>query len=226
MAAGTPDVRAHSFGLSPFAELEAGTPVLDTDEGEELAKHFSSISLILGQNLDVGQGSLYITSRRIIWVGGAEKSYAADFQHINMHAISTDQSAFQRPCIYMQMEPSTSEFDEDAVADDDVDDEETPEVRLVLCDCAALNPDPGQEGDDEDAEFYYDEDEVLAGAGGESRAAMLDHYDSLLQMPRADDLDELLAEDPERFEDADEEEGDAEEDGYPNNVPHPTRPEQ
>ncbi len=63
MAAGTPDVRAHSFGLSPHAELEAGTPVLDTDEGEELASHFSSISLILGQNLDVGQGSLYITTR-------------------------------------------------------------------------------------------------------------------------------------------------------------------
>ncbi len=46
-------------------------------------------------------------------------------------------------------------------------------------------------GDDEDAEFFYDEDEVLAGAGGDSRAAMLDHYDSLLQMPRADDLDEV-----------------------------------
>ncbi len=46
-------------------------------------------------------------------------------------------------------------------------------------------------GDDEDAEFFYDEDEVLAGADSGSRAAMLDHYDSLLQMPRADDLDEV-----------------------------------
>ena len=84
-----------------------------------------------------------LSCRRIIWVGGAEKSYAADFQHINMHAISTDQSAFQRPCIYMQMEPSTSEFDEDAVADDDVDDEQTPEVRLVPSDasiCASNQP--------------------------------------------------------------------------------------
>lgn len=81
--------------------------------------------------------------RRIIWVGGAEKSYAADFQHINMHAISTDQSAFQRPCIYMQMEPSTSEFDEEAGGDDDLDGEETPEVRLVPSDasaCASKQP--------------------------------------------------------------------------------------
>ena len=45
--------------------------------------------------------------------------------------------------------------------------------------------------DEEDAEFYYDEEEVLAGADPEERAAMLDHYDSLLHMPRADDLDEV-----------------------------------
>lgn len=49
--------------------------------------------------------------------------------------------------------------------------------------------------DDEDAEFFYDEEEVLAGAEGDAsaRAAMLDHYDSLLQMPRADELDEVGA---------------------------------
>ncbi len=31
----------------------------------------------------------------------------------------------------------------------------------------------------------------MAGAQGEQRAAMLDHYDSLLQMPRASELDEV-----------------------------------
>lgn len=46
-------------------------------------------------------------------------------------------------------------------------------------------------GDEEDAEFFYNEEEVLAGAGGDARAAMLDHYDSLLQLPSADDLDEV-----------------------------------
>ena len=39
--------------------------------------------------------------------------------------------------------------------------------------------------------MFYDEDEVLAGSGAETRAAMLDHYDSLLQMPRGADLDEV-----------------------------------
>lgn len=31
----------------------------------------------------------------------------------------------------------------------------------------------------------------MAGAQGEQRAAMLDHYNSLLQMPRASELDEV-----------------------------------
>lgn len=35
----------------------------------------------------------------------------------------------------------------------------------------------------EDADFYYNEEEVQAGARGKERAAMLDHYDSLLQVP-------------------------------------------
>jgi hypothetical protein len=47
--------------------------------------------------------------------------------------------------------------------------------------------------DDEEGDFFYDEEEVLAGAGGQARAAMLDHYDSLLDMPRADQLDEVLS---------------------------------
>ena len=49
--------------------------------------------------------------------------------------------------------------------------------------------------DEEDADFYYNEEEVLGGAQGEERAAMLDHYDSLLQMPRAAELDQACAKD-------------------------------
>lgn len=63
MDGAAPDVSAESFGLTPQAQLEAGTPVLNVDEGEELAKRFDSISLVLGNSLDLGQGSLYITTR-------------------------------------------------------------------------------------------------------------------------------------------------------------------
>ena len=92
----------------------------------------------------------------------------------------------------------------------------------TLCECAAMNPDDDDEDDDDEegggygdeggmgmggaGEFYYNEEEVLSGAGAEARAAMLDHYDSLLQMPTAGELDELIQNDPGRFEDDDDEE--------------------
>lgn len=46
--------------------------------------------------------------------------------------------------------------------------------------------------DEEEGEFYYDEDEVVAGADGASRAALLDHFDSLLQMPQSADVTEVV----------------------------------
>jgi len=55
--------KVQKFGLQPYTDLEDGAPVLDADEGEELAKSFPSVSLVLGHNLDVGQGSLFITTR-------------------------------------------------------------------------------------------------------------------------------------------------------------------
>lgn len=88
----------------------------------------------------------------------------------------------------------------------------------TLCECAAMNPDDDDDEEDDDdddeggmgvgvgaggggaGEFYYNEEEVLSGAGAAARAAMLDHYDSLLQMPTAGELDELIQNDPGRFE--------------------------
>ena len=126
--------------------------------------------------------------------------------------------------------------DDDDEGDGDFggDFDEMTELRLVpeepsqldamfktLCDCAAMNPDEDDDDDEEGdgygdeggmgmgggaGEFYYNEEEVLSGAGAEARAAMLDHYDSLLQMPTAGELDELIQNDPGRFEDDEEEE--------------------
>ena len=44
---------------------------------------------------------------------------------------------------------------------------------------------------EEDADFYYNEEEVRAGAQGEERTAMLDHFDSLLQAPHSADTEEV-----------------------------------
>ena len=72
--------------------------------------------------------------RRVIWLASPDhkQGYAAGFPSINMHAIY---STAQRPCIYMQMEPSTPDLEEDEPEEAD-DDEKTPEIMLVPSDAS------------------------------------------------------------------------------------------
>lgn len=204
---------AERFGLQTGIPREAdGKPQLQEDE--ELAGTYADTNLLLGDS-DQGVGTLFLSTRRVIWFenGGSGHSFAVPYPSIGMHAVSSDAEAFQRPCIYMQIDldgpaPEGDDDDEEALA---------PEMRLVpadaaaldaifavLCDCAAKNPDPGQSADEEDGDFFYDEDEVLAGAAGEERAAQLDQYDALLQMPRAAEFEQMVANEEGRFDDADE----------------------
>jgi hypothetical protein len=161
MSASQQDINPEAFGLSRFHEVEAGRPVLDSEEEEGLAKEFPQVSFVLGDRMDQGQGTLFITSRfvpvavcaskslhlllqsltpcrkhrRIIWLASQDHKhgYAAAFQNINMHAIY---SSAQRPCIYMQMEPSTSPFTDEEPEDAEDDEEKTPEVMLVPADAS------------------------------------------------------------------------------------------
>ncbi len=79
-------------------------------------------------------------NRRVIWLRQSPPpgGFALNYQTITMHAISQDPEAFSRPCIYAQVEPSTSgEYDDN---EDEVD--ESPELRLVpaassACKCPA-----------------------------------------------------------------------------------------
>ena len=63
MMSGQQDINPEAFGLSRFDEVEAGRPVLDSEEEEELAKEFPEVCFVLGDRLDQGHGTLFITSR-------------------------------------------------------------------------------------------------------------------------------------------------------------------
>ena len=80
--------------------------------------------------------------RRIIWQedAGSRRGLFADFQNINMHAISSDQSEARKPCIYMQLEPSSSAFADTTEGEADDDRDATPEVRLVPEDSSKCEP--------------------------------------------------------------------------------------
>ncbi|GBF89912.1 hypothetical protein Rsub_02616 [Raphidocelis subcapitata] len=86
-------------------------------------------------------------------------------------------------------------------------------IFKAMCDCSALNPDSDNE-DDGQAELFFDEAEVLAGLPADQRDALMAARAEGLGV--GDDMDALVAGDPDRFGDDDEaeeeEEGEEDED--------------
>lgn len=206
------------FGLLDFDAIDtSGRPQLDNEE--QLAGEYPGIRLVVGDDGEVGQGHLFISSKRIIWLSEAEpvKGCCATFPTITMHAISQEPA----PCIYAQLETASSESSEEDVSNT------YPEIRLIpadssklqeifetLCQCAALNPDSADDDDSEEGDLYYNEEEVLNGIGAENRAALLERYDAMLDDSEQPELEQLTEEDPDRFADPCE-------DGSPPNAIHP-----
>jgi len=207
--------------VSVTERSEHGGPCLDTTNEESVAHIQPSVGIVLGESSVQQPGTLYVTTRRLVWLSDddLECGYAVNFLSLTMHAISRDQDAYPQPCIYTQIDGCDDEDEEyeENGTDDGADDEaldnhgiiddlsRVTEMRLVptdassldhlfqvLCDCAALNPDP--EGEQEgEGEWFFDQHEVMSNVIGG------DHANNHI------DLAELLMQDP-RFEDADEEE--------------------
>lgn len=133
-------------------------------EGETIDAEFSEIELYVNTKHSLGQGVLYITSRRVIWLpstasaavnesGDASMRHDGidcDVQYILLHAISTDPTAFPKPCIYCQLDYSDdADPFEDAEAKDSTDVDETisaagdikDELFLVPVGCTESNGD-------------------------------------------------------------------------------------
>ncbi|CAN7046149.1 hypothetical protein IGI04_008558 [Brassica rapa subsp. trilocularis] len=176
-------------GLREFAlRTGDGSPALDESNGEELMHVEPSVAVALGNRSLESPGTLYITSRKLIWLSDADvaKGYAVDFLSISLHAVSRDPETYSSPCIYTQIE---------VVEDEDDDEDETEsngvldlskirEMRLVpsdstqldtlfdvFCECAELNPDPVEEEEEESGHnWVFSADQMVVGGGGEEDA--------------------------------------------------------
>ncbi|KAL0021602.1 hypothetical protein WJX79_003100 [Trebouxia sp. C0005] len=177
MAAAADELSGLECGLSHFSAVDlSGRPRLE--DGENLAGDYPAVALVLGERDDAGQGHLYISSTRVIWLKDDEESGEEEEPYPEIRFIPSDANTLQ-------------------------------DIFENLCQCAALNPDPVDEDDSDGGEFFYNEDEVLNGVGAENRAALLDHFDAMLDDSDQHELEELTGEDPDRFADPedDDEEG-------------------
>ena len=73
-------------------------------------------------------------------------------------------------------------------------------VFQALCDGAENNPD---EVEDDEGDFFFDEAEVAAGLD-DAGLLRLQNLEDRLQLPSAQEFAELVAGDPERFQDDEE----------------------
>ncbi|KNA17726.1 hypothetical protein SOVF_077430 [Spinacia oleracea] len=181
-----------AFGLRIFTQRTSDTiaqPILDADNGEVLMHTQPSVSIVLGNRSPESPGTLYISSKQVIWVSDVDRSkgYAVDFVSISLHAVSRDPEAYPSPCIYTQIETGDDEEE-----DEDEDEEQQEimdwssgiskikEMRLVpsdpsqletlfevFCECAELNPEPMLGEPEEEHNWIFSADQLNSEALGE-----------------------------------------------------------
>lgn len=96
------------LGLYPFKDIAAdGAPRLDAVAGEELVRVERAADLALAPRAPEPAGDLFLTTRRVIWIGEGGKGYAVDFISVSLHAVSRDLEAYPSPCIYTQVSSTT-----------------------------------------------------------------------------------------------------------------------
>lgn len=173
------------MGLTAITERE-GEPRLDTDNGEETRHVQPQTAIALGSQPPEQPGTLYITTKRLIWLNDVDKQkgYAVDFLSISLHAVSRDPEAYQLPCIYAQIETADSDGYGDEMENQDstngvnLELSQVTEIRLipsdpgtldnifkVLCACAELNPEPDGELEGEGDWIFSAEDMMNANLG-------------------------------------------------------------
>ncbi|KAG6529369.1 hypothetical protein ZIOFF_011567 [Zingiber officinale] len=82
-----------------------GRPLLESDDGEELMHVEPGVTVALGSRPMESPGTLYVTSRRVIWLSDADKGkgYVVDFLSLSLHAVLRDLETNPFPCIYTQV---------------------------------------------------------------------------------------------------------------------------
>ncbi|XP_074349158.1 chloride conductance regulatory protein ICln isoform X1 [Apium graveolens] len=154
----------------------AGEPVFNHDE--ELIHVQPSVSIVLGNRSPETPGTLYMTSKQVVWLSDSDRSkgYAADFYSVSLHAVSRDPEAYPSPCIYAQIDTGDEDEDSessDSESNDILDLTKISELRLVpedesqldtlfdvFCECAELNPEPVESEGEEEHNWIFSADQM------------------------------------------------------------------
>lgn len=178
--------------IVPCSEDDSNTPELW--EGETIDYCLDDVEInFSAEKPPVGVGKLFVTSKRVIWLGRDESAFDFDVPYIALHAVTRDADSYPKPCVYCQLD--VDEECNDEGSDDEEASDETPDEMFLIPSCeenlsdifsalsaAALNnPDPPEEWEQEgDDELIYNSEEVELGA---EQARTLAHLESVFCVP-------------------------------------------
>jgi hypothetical protein len=180
----------------PCSEQDANVPELW--EGETIDYSLDDVEINFRSDAPaVGAGKLYITSKRVIWLGQDDKAFDFDVPYIVLHAVTRDADSYPKPCVYCQLDAEEEDNDqgeEEVDGENESNNEVYDEMYLVpsseehltaifnaLSAAALNNPDPPEEWEQEgDDELIYNTEEVALGA---EQARTLAHLESVFHVP-------------------------------------------
>ncbi|XP_022159658.1 chloride conductance regulatory protein ICln [Momordica charantia] len=169
-----------AMGLRTYPDRRRdGLPHFDVNQGEVLMHIVPAIALVFDNRLPEFPGTLYVSSRQLVWLSDAiqTKGFAIDFLSMSLHAVSKDPDAYPHPCLYVQIDTGADEESENSdsecrITSDTLDLAAVRELRLVpsnpdeletlfeiCCQCAELNPEPT--GDEEEGYNWFLKPEQL-----------------------------------------------------------------
>lgn len=136
-------------------------------------------------NNDLGQGCVFVTESSVTWLSDNGQGFTLNYPDISLHAISRDQNAFPKPCLYIMFDGKLDKSSDKESEEEEGERDPMPEVTEIrfipddvnsleamysaMCDCQALHPDENDSlsADDDDDEYDggYDEPVIVTASG-------------------------------------------------------------
>jgi nucleotide-sensitive chloride channel 1A len=175
--------------IVPMAEesAEEGVSTPELWDNETMDFTMNNVKFAWDNESEAQLGSLFITSKRVIWVGES-KAYDFDVPYITLHAVSKDPACYPQPCVFCQLDEDEDTEEENTefflIPEDEAD---VYRIFDAFSHAALLNPDPEDDEDDGgNDDFIFNADEVQAGAA----QAMLAAWEGKFVEPGEEDLRE------------------------------------
>ncbi|XP_014492184.1 chloride conductance regulatory protein ICln [Vigna radiata var. radiata] len=202
----------------------SGVPDLDRENGEELMRVQPGTDIVLGNLPRESPGTLYITTKQVIWVNDVDKTkgYAVDFLSISLHAVSTDPEAYPLPCLYTQIDTEEADHEHSDSEPNHIEQDlsNVTEMRLIptdptqldtlfaiFCQCAELNPEPNDDEGEEEHDWVFSADQMVDEEAEDEGYISHNPVNSIGQSNGNHDLGRSILElqiNDRRFEDAEE----------------------